>query len=121
MPQPKVIETLEHHLLVAMPSITEELFRYSVLYVYEHDASGAMGFVINKPIPISMADILRQLSVEDINIKTHEQFLNTPIQQTNSRRMIDVMRSGRNIFQQHEMVNNLVIVQNQSFHKHARI
>ena len=75
MPKPKVIETLEHHLLIAMPSITEELFRYSVLYVYEHDASGAMGFVINKPLPISMADILRQLSMEEIDIKTHEQFL----------------------------------------------
>jgi putative transcriptional regulator len=75
MTKPKVIETLEHHLLVAMPSITEELFSRSVLYIYEHDASGAMGFVINKPIPISMADILRQLSIEDIDIKAHEQFL----------------------------------------------
>lgn len=75
MAKTRVVESLEGHLLVAMPSMIETLFQYAVLYIYEHDASGAMGFIINKPLPISMADILRQLCSNDITLKTHEQFL----------------------------------------------
>jgi len=75
MRKTKIVESLEGHFLVAMPSMTETLFQYAVLYIYEHDASGAMGFIINKPLSISTADILRQLYIDDISLKAHEQFL----------------------------------------------
>lgn len=60
---PKTINNLEQQLLIAMPSVTDDLFRKTVIYVYEHDEKGAMAFVINKSLPISIADILRQLNI----------------------------------------------------------
>ncbi|MES2204144.1 MAG: YqgE/AlgH family protein, partial [Pseudomonadota bacterium] len=37
-----------------MPHVKDELFERSVVYIYEHDEQGAMAFVINKLLPISM-------------------------------------------------------------------
>lgn len=71
----KIITNLEQQLLVAMPSLTDELFKRSVIYVYEHDDKGAMAFVVNKPLPISMADILRQLNIALSSQKANDLFL----------------------------------------------
>lgn len=58
-----------------MPHVKDELFEKSVIYVYEHDEQGAMAFVINKLLPISMGDILRQLNIELPSFKSNELFL----------------------------------------------
>lgn len=71
----KVIHSLEHKLLIAMPQVKDELFAKSVMYVYEHDDQGAMAFIINKPLPISMGDILRQLNMELPSQRANELFL----------------------------------------------
>lgn len=71
----KLISNLAHKLLVAMPHIKDALFEKSVIYVYEHDEQGAMAFVINKLLPISMGDILRQLHMELPSLKANELFL----------------------------------------------
>lgn len=71
----KNLSNLSHKLLVAMPHVKDELFQKSVIYVYEHDEKGAMAFIINKPLPISMGDILRQLNIELPSLKANELFL----------------------------------------------
>lgn len=71
----KIVSNLSHKLLIAMPHVKDELFEKSVLYVYEHDEQGAMAFVINKLLPISMGDILRQLNMELPSFKANELFL----------------------------------------------
>lgn len=71
----KIIHHLSHKLLVAMPHVKDELFEKSVVYVYEHDDQGAMAFIINKTLPISLGDILRQLKVETSSFKSNEIFL----------------------------------------------
>lgn len=58
-----------------MPHIKDELFEKSVIYVYEHDDQGAMAFIINKLLPISMGDVLRQLNMELPSFKANELFL----------------------------------------------
>jgi putative transcriptional regulator len=58
----QVIDDINNHFLVAMPKILGELFARSVLYMYQHDEEGSMGFVINKPMPITLGDILKQLN-----------------------------------------------------------
>lgn len=58
-----------------MPHLKDELFEKSVIYIYEHDDQGAMAFVINKPLPISMGDILRQLNMDMPSLKSNELFL----------------------------------------------
>lgn len=58
-----------------MPHVKDELFEKSVIYIYEHDDQGAMAFIINKLLPISMGDILRQLNMELPSFKANELFL----------------------------------------------
>src|SRR6266446_5961108 len=56
---------LEGKLLIAMPGMADERFAQTVIYMCAHSANGAMGIVINKPIPgLSFAEVLKQLQIE---------------------------------------------------------
>jgi putative transcriptional regulator len=55
---------LDGQILVAMPSIRDDRFARTVIYVCAHSAEGAMGIVINQPAPhIDFGDLLVQLEV----------------------------------------------------------
>ena len=55
---------LDGQMLVAMPSMRDEYFARSVIYVCAHSSEGAMGIVINQPAAnISFSDLLVQLEV----------------------------------------------------------
>lgn len=55
---------LEGKLLIAMPAMTDDRFAQTVIYVCAHSAQGAMGIVINKPIPgLSFTDLMQQLEI----------------------------------------------------------
>lgn len=45
-------------LLVATPQLQDPNFQKTVLLMAEHDKDGAMGFIINKPAPVSLKDII---------------------------------------------------------------
>lgn len=45
---------LAEHFLIAMPSLRDPMFEHSVVLIGEHQESGAMGIVINKPSPVHM-------------------------------------------------------------------
>src|SRR5215813_14456376 len=56
---------LEGKLLIAMPGMPDERFAQTVIYMCAHSAKGAMGIVINKPIPgLSFTDLMKQLQIE---------------------------------------------------------
>jgi putative transcriptional regulator len=56
---------LEGKLLIALPGMTDERFAQTVIYICAHSAKGAMGIVINKPIPgLSFEEVLKQLQIE---------------------------------------------------------
>lgn len=68
---------LKNHFLVAMPKISDELFKQSVVYICEHNAEGAMGIIINKPIAdLTIESVLNRL---DINQMGHCSVLDQPI------------------------------------------
>ena len=48
-------------LLVASPTLGDPNFDGSVVLMAEHHADGALGFVVNRPGPIAVADVLRGL------------------------------------------------------------
>src|SRR5690349_17973918 len=48
------IYSLKNYFLVAMPNLADMNFSKSVIFIYEHDAQGAMGLVINKPLTITL-------------------------------------------------------------------
>lgn len=53
-------------LLIAMPGMSDPRFEKSVVYICAHSDDGAMGLIINKPMPdVTLADLLKQLSIED--------------------------------------------------------
>ncbi|CRZ20294.1 YqgE/AlgH family protein [Kingella kingae] len=45
---------LAEHFLIATPSLRDPMFEHSVVLIGEHQESGAMGIVINKPSPVHM-------------------------------------------------------------------
>jgi len=55
---------LEGKLLIALPGMPDERFEQTVIYVCTHSESGAMGLVINKPIPgLSFTKLMEQLEI----------------------------------------------------------
>ena len=68
---------LTHHFLIAMPSLEDETFAKSVVYVCEHSERGAMGLVINKPSELSMPGLF-----EKVDLPLHRQdLINAPVLQ----------------------------------------
>lgn len=55
---------LDGQMLIAMPTMGDERFARSVIYMCAHSSEGAMGIIINQPaVHISFADLLVQLDV----------------------------------------------------------
>lgn len=55
---------LDGQVLVAMPTMQDERFSRSVIYVCAHSSEGAMGIIVNQPAPdIRFSDLLVQLDV----------------------------------------------------------
>jgi putative transcriptional regulator len=56
---------LEGKLLIALPGMADDRFQQTVIYMCAHSASGAMGIVINRPIPgLSFASLMDQLELD---------------------------------------------------------
>lgn len=58
---------LEGQLLVATTLITESCFNRSVLYICAHGEDGAMGVIINHPLPdLKYHEVLKQLKIDSV-------------------------------------------------------
>ena len=62
-------DNLRGHLLIAMPGLNDPNFDHTVTYLLEHNAGGAFGLIINRPIDLDMGDILSQLNITSTNPK----------------------------------------------------
>ncbi|HEY0211047.1 YqgE/AlgH family protein [Acerihabitans sp.] len=55
---------LQHHFLIAMPSLQDPMFKRAVIYICEHNDDGAMGLVINKPVEqFTVETVLHKLKI----------------------------------------------------------
>ncbi|GIU40827.1 YqgE/AlgH family protein [Shewanella colwelliana] len=61
------MDSLQNHLLIAMPSLHDTFFERSVIYICEHDEKGAMGLMINRPIGVDVNELLKQMSLDEAN------------------------------------------------------
>ncbi|MCB5186371.1 YqgE/AlgH family protein [Methylobacillus gramineus] len=50
--------------LVAMPAMTDPYFTKSVTFICEHNADGAMGIVINRPIDMKLDALFKQVDLQ---------------------------------------------------------
>lgn len=62
------LRSLANHLLIAMPSLTDPNFAQAVMLICEHSPEkGALGIVLNKPLPMKLGDVLVQLKLDGAN------------------------------------------------------
>jgi putative transcriptional regulator len=69
--------SLSNHFLIAMPGMADPRFSHTVTYVCEHNEDGAMGIIINRLMPITLAEVLEQMGIEpsrklDTSVAVHE-------------------------------------------------
>ncbi len=63
---PSEAKGLAGQLLVATPEMPDPRFAETVIFMVKHDASGAMGLVVNRPVgEIAMTDLLKELGIDD--------------------------------------------------------
>jgi putative transcriptional regulator len=55
--------SLTNHLLIAMPQLSDPNFAQTVALVCEHSEKGALGIVLNKPLPMRLSDVLSQMKL----------------------------------------------------------
>ena len=55
---------LNNQLLIAMPGMEDPNFHATVTLVCEHNADGALGIVINRPLKMNVSGLLEQLDLE---------------------------------------------------------
>lgn len=74
-------ESFQHIFLIAMPQLQDPVFGQAVVYLWEYNAEGAKGIVINKPTNSSVGDLLRHLeiSVHDARIEQHPMLFGGPV------------------------------------------
>lgn len=57
------MDSLKNLCLLAMPHLKDPNFEASVTYLCGHNEEGALGLVINKPLSLSLADLLEQMQL----------------------------------------------------------
>ncbi|MDR0233539.1 MAG: YqgE/AlgH family protein [Zoogloeaceae bacterium] len=63
------MEHLTHHFLIAMPALVDPYFNRALIYVCEHNAQGALGVIVNKPLDLTLEGLFEKV---DLELKTRE-------------------------------------------------
>lgn len=64
--------SFENHFLIAMPMLMDPNFFRTVIYICEHNESGAIGIIINRPLVVTLSDVLSQMSITSQSQKINE-------------------------------------------------
>ena len=62
---------LADHFLIAMPNMLDPVFGGTVVYICEHNESGALGMIINRPTDLSMGVLFERLDLA-LEITPHD-------------------------------------------------
>jgi len=56
--------------VIAMPGLADPNFFQTVIYVFSHNESGAMGIIINRPLNIALGEVFSQINLpaDDTNL-----------------------------------------------------
>lgn len=70
------------HFLIAMPNMTDPNFAGALTYICDHNAGGALGVVVNRPIDITLAKLFEQIGIElgDERLKNLPAYFGGPVQ-----------------------------------------
>ena len=54
---------LTNHFLIAMPGMADPRFSKTLTFICEHNARGAIGVVVNKPIEVTLGELFEQVGI----------------------------------------------------------
>ncbi|MDX1653780.1 MAG: YqgE/AlgH family protein [Candidatus Competibacteraceae bacterium] len=57
---------LTNQFLIAMPGLEDPNFFQTVTYISEHNESGALGIVINRPLALTLGELLSHMEIEPV-------------------------------------------------------
>lgn len=79
----KTMRYLRNHFLLAMPTLNDANFARTVTFVCEHSQEGAMGIIINRPLNITLEEVLRRMDAKSCAREAGMMpvFLGGPVQQ----------------------------------------
>lgn len=63
-PQPSRTIDLTDQFLIAMPSMRDDNFAGTVVYLCEHNANGALGLVINRPTELPLQELFEKVDLK---------------------------------------------------------
>lgn len=74
---------LTNHFLIAMPALEDPNFFHTVTYICEHNAEGALGLVINRPLDMRLEEVLSHMDLQTNNPEANQipVHLGGPVQQ----------------------------------------
>jgi putative transcriptional regulator len=55
---------LTNQLLIAMPAMGDPNFSQTVALICDHSSAGALGLILNKPLPMRMGEVFEQLEIQ---------------------------------------------------------
>lgn len=55
--------SLANHFLIAMPAMADPNFSRTLTYICEHNADGAIGIIVNRPIDMKLAGLFDRVSI----------------------------------------------------------
>lgn len=71
--------SLTHHFLIAMPAMADPNFSRTLTYICEHNADGALGIIVNRPMDMSLATLFERVSIPLEDDRTAGQFAEKPV------------------------------------------
>ena len=77
-----IVNSFANQFLIAMPSMVDDTFAGTVVYLCDHTTNGAMGLVINRPTDVNLGDVFDKLDLKlEIQPKTSEHvYFGGPVQ-----------------------------------------
>jgi putative transcriptional regulator len=78
----RTLASLNNHFLIAMPALNDPNFHRTATLICEHSENGALGIIINRPLGISLVDILEHMHIaaSPEAITTTPVFMGGPVQ-----------------------------------------
>jgi len=71
--------SLQNQFLIAMPQMQDPTFAGTLTFICDHNEHGAMGIVVNRPLTITLHEILEQLEL-DVSVPDAPVFAGGPVQ-----------------------------------------
>jgi putative transcriptional regulator len=73
------ITRLVNHFLIAMPAMADPNFSRTLTYICEHNAEGAMGIVVNRPLEMNVGELFERVGISLVAGEPEQRFAQQPI------------------------------------------